>query len=254
MFTYDEICELDQLCNENKVFAKYVEKFKEENNILLSKVTHEFGNPLTLIDSTAQLIDSRYPEVHEIKYWDQLKSDISSLSELLHNFSNYNHCARLNVDSIDLLELIEQTVKSFEAISMRKGVTISVDELDEPMDCLLEYACDKVKIRQVFTNIIKNGFEATKPGDDICISLPNEVVIMGSNGNQREYIKIDISNNGRPISDEEKETMFLPFVSSKPSCGGMGLPVAYKVVCAHNGTITVDSKEEKTIFSIYLPV
>lgn len=253
MFTYDEICELDQLCNESEVFAKYVEKLKEENNILLSKVTHEFGNPLTLIDSTAQLIESRYPEVHKIKYWDQLKSDITSLSELLHNFSDFNHCARIQVETIDLLDLVEQTVKSFEAVSMEKGVSIEVNQLDEPMDCLLEYACDKVKIRQVFTNIIKNGFEATKPGDNICVSLPKEVVVMGNSGSQREYIKIDISNNGRPIADMEKETMFLPFVSSKPSCGGMGLPVAYKVICAHNGTITVDSNEEKTVFSIYLP-
>lgn len=253
MFTYDEICELDQLCNESEVFAKYVERFKEENNILLSKVTHEFGNPLTLIDSTAQLIDSRYPEVHKIKYWDQLKRDITSLSELLHNFSNFNHCARIQVETIDLLDLIEQTVKSFEAVSIEKGVSIELNQLDEPMDCLLEYACDKVKIRQVLTNIIKNGFEATQPGDNICVSIPKEVVIMGGNGSQREYIKIDISNNGRPVSEMEKETMFLPFVSSKPSCGGMGLPVAYKVVCAHNGTITVDSKEEETVFSIYLP-
>lgn len=254
MFTYDEICELDQLCDENEVFAKYVAKFREENNILLSKVTHELGNPLTLIDSTAQLIDSRYPEIHNIKYWDQLKSDITSLSELLHNFANYNYCAKLHIESINLMKLIEKTVKSFEVPAMEKGITIEVDKLDKPMDCLLVYACDKVKIRQVITNIVKNAFEATETRDYIHVSLPTEVVSMRFNGNERNYLRIDISNNGRPIVKDDKQSLFTPFVSSKPSCGGMGLPVAYKIICAHNGMITMQSTEQETSFSIYLPV
>lgn len=254
MFTYDEICELDQLCNENEVFAKYVTRLREENNILLFKVTHEFGNPLTLIDSTAQLIDSRYPEVHNIKYWTQLKNDITSLSELLHNFSNYNYCAKLQIRPINLLELIENTVKSFEVVAMEKEISIKIDQLDNPLDCLLMYACDKVKMRQVLTNIIKNAFEATEEGDYIHVDLPTEIVRLEFDGNKREYIKIEISNNGRPLVETEQEPLFIPFVSNKLSFGGMGLQIAYKIVCAHNGTITMQSTEKETSFSIYLPV
>lgn len=254
MFTYEEIYELNQLCEENEKFAKYIKRLREENNLLLSKVTHEFGNPLALIHSTAQLIDSRYPEVQDIKYWGQLKSDISSLSDLLHNFSDYNHCTKLRIEVVNLFELVQNTVKSFEVSAMEKKVTIEMNELDKPMDCLLMYACDKVKLRQVFTNIIKNALEATKEGDYIRVTLPTKVMRMSTSGYEREYIKIDIANNGFPIKEADKKDLFVLFVSSKPSCGGLGLPIAQRIVSAHNGTIGIEATEKETTFSVYLPV
>ena len=120
----DEICEISMLCRENEVFNKYVKKFKRENENLLSKVTHELGNHLTLISSTAQLLEKRNPEVSYIKHWKQLRDDIENMKELLSSLSKYRCKECLEYKETDLTELVDEIVESFQGLALEKNVSI----------------------------------------------------------------------------------------------------------------------------------
>ena len=156
MFTYDEICELSMLCKENELFNKYVKKFKRENENLLSKVTHELGNHLTLISSTAQLLEKRNPEVSYIKHWTQLRDDIENMKQLLSSLSKYRCKECLEYKETDLTELVDEIVESFQGLAVEKNVSIIMKEVPFEEE-LISYKCDPVKIRQVVVNLIKNA-------------------------------------------------------------------------------------------------
>lgn len=73
MFTDEELEEINVLCEKNELFAKYMGKYQEESDNLLAYVTHEIGNGLTLINSTAQLMESQNQKLCEMKYWGAVK-------------------------------------------------------------------------------------------------------------------------------------------------------------------------------------
>lgn len=249
MFTYDETLEISRLCEENEKFAKYMNRFREENDKLLSKVTHELRNPLTLISSTAQLIESRNPEVCDIKYWNQMRADIANMIELLASFSKYRYSSSLECKETDIIELVDEVVESFQAVAVEKNISITMKEPEHLDYRMVSYMCDPVKLRQVMTNLIKNAVEATCEGEKIWISFTEK---------ESSYMKIEIANNGKLIGKEELEKIFEFNVSSKGENRGLGLPIAQRIVEAHKGVLEVLSEEikgeRKTVFSICLPM
>lgn len=249
MFTYDEMLEISRLCEENEKFAKYVNRFREENDKLLSKVTHELRNPLTLISSTAQLIERRNPEVCDIKYWNQMRADIASMAELLASFSKYRYSGSLECKETDIVELVDEVVESFQAIAVEKNISITMEEPEHLNYKMVSYMCDPVKLRQAMVNLIKNAIEAVEEEEKIWISFIEK---------EPSHLKIEIANNGKLITTEDMERIFEFNVSSKGEERGMGLPIAQRIVEAHKGILEVSSKEingeRKTAFSICLPM
>lgn len=43
----------------------------DELNLTIAKITHEIRNPLTLINSSLQLIETMHPEVRDFQFWNQ---------------------------------------------------------------------------------------------------------------------------------------------------------------------------------------
>lgn len=254
MFTYAELMELEELCKEDTRFDKYVERLKEENNRLLSKLTHEIGNPLTIIYSTIQLMESKNPALKEQVYWNQLNKDVKDLSLLLHNYSDYNSCNNLNLKKENLFELLQSVGQSFEPIFIRNEIDWSLQIPRTMIPILSSYLCDAIKIKQVFTNILKNGVEALQPNESLWIKVPElgesfEDLIQG-----KEHIILHIGNNGLPIEESQLTGMFLPKVSNKAGGSGIGLSISSRIIEAHGGRIFVHSDEKETVFTICLPL
>jgi signal transduction histidine kinase len=104
-------------------------------------------------------------------------------------------------------------------------------------------------ISETIYNLITNAIDAigNKRDGEITISLRSH----------NDLIIITISDNGCGIQPEEIDSIFIPFKSTKSSTKnwGLGLSYCYKVIEAHNGTISVTSRpNEMTQFLIRLPL
>lgn len=72
-----------------------------------------------------------------------------------------------------------------------------------------------------------------------------------------QHVEIYIWDNGTGISDVEKNQLFSPFFTTKPTSKGtgLGLFISQDIVRAHKGIISVDTEPEiYTAFTITLPV
>ena len=67
----------------------------------ISTISHEIRNPLTLVYSTLQLIESQHPEVLTFPHWEGMRQDIEYMKQLLEQFSSYNNGERLECASTD---------------------------------------------------------------------------------------------------------------------------------------------------------
>ena len=66
----------------------------EDINLTIAKITHEIRNPLTLINSSLQLIESVHPEVKDFQFWSQTLEDVEYLNQLLDDLAAYSDSRR----------------------------------------------------------------------------------------------------------------------------------------------------------------
>lgn len=245
MFTKEEQKKLTELMNSNDDFAYFISKTMKDCKLLTSQISHEIRNPLTLIKSTAQLIESVHPEVKTFKYWDQLTEDINGLETLLIEVSKFNHSESIVKQKQDFLLSLKSVLSTFRPLAEQNGIDLSLTIAEADIPYYTSYPLDQVKINQVFTNLLQNAFEATDRGcyiNIVCgVSAPS-------------HLMIEVQNNGKMIPADELPTIFKPFVTYKPGGSGLGLAISSNIIAAHNGTIEAASSEEKTSFIIHLPL
>lgn len=240
---------INQLLESNPDFKEAFEKVTDENRLILSRFTHELRNPLTLIRSTIQLIESQHPEVSDFNYWNQLLSDVDDTVNLLNELSVYNHCDQLQLDEVNFIQLIHQTVDSIQPMATAKNLTINFTH-DEQALIYNSYSCDRVKLKQVLTNLLKNAVEAATLDSTILVDLS----ILNNSKTNGPYIELSITNSGVPIPTENIDHIFEPFVTFKSNGTGLGLAISKKIAKLHQGNLLVSQTESAVTFTLQLPM
>ena len=70
----------------------------------------------------------------------------------------------------------------------------------------------------------------------------------------KNTVKITVSDNGKGITDKNKELIFEPKFTTKTSGMGLGLPMIKNIIEAYDGSISFTSKEDiGTVFTVILP-
>jgi signal transduction histidine kinase len=116
-------------------------------------------------------------------------------------------------------------------------------EIHEEYGEIPNVLCNIEQLNQVFMNVILNSSEAMESGN---IHIKTWV----ADGN----INIEFQDDGKGISQEDINKIFDPFFTTKKDGTGLGLSLSYRIIQDHNGTIKVESEENKgTTVKIELP-
>lgn len=240
---------LHEICAENEELKQLLSDYNDQMRLLLSQITHEIRNPLTLMYSTLQLIESRNPDVKQISYWPTLTEDMKDIFSLLENLSDFNHSDFLHKTETNLLTLLTDLKISFEPLAKEKNILLSIVLTDQQLHPIIaSYCCDAIKLKQVYTNLIKNAIEATNLDGQIQIMFKKE------QWNKKSFLCISIANTGSTIAKEDLDSIFMPFTTTKETGSGLGLPTSKRIIISHGGDIVVTSNEHTTTFSTYLPL
>ena len=212
----------------------------ENTNYTVAKITHEIRNPLTLINSSLQLIQSMHPEVKDYQVWSQTLDDVEYIGHLLDDLSVYSDTRRFFMCEVDLKEValsLEESLQPY-ILENRKHFTLHL-----PSQLPTVFG-NPVKLKQAFLNILKNAFEST--GEDGCVSMSVRKYL--------DQIIIRISDDGCGMTPEAIDTLFVPFSSHKANGTGLGLAITQKIIKAHYGSIDVTSSLGRgTTFTITIP-
>ena len=212
----------------------------EDTIFTVSKITHEIRNPLTLINSSLQLIESMHPEVKDFQFWVQTLEDIAYVNQLLDDLATYSDERRFFMCEVDLKEIIHSLEDSLKPYAFMNKKNFSVHMPAQ----LPSVFGNPMKLKQAFLNLLKNAFEST--GEDGCVSMSIRKYL--------DQIIIRITDDGCGMSSETIETLFTPFSSSKSYGTGLGLAITQKIIRSHYGEIEVSSTLGRgTTFTITLP-
>ena len=211
----DEISHLSERFNE--MAARLAATEERERQFLMS-VSHELRTPLTAIKGHVDAIrDGLFddPELErasldvvagETIRLERLVGDVLDLAKLnAHRFT-------VHAQEVDIGVLVEQAHASFGEEARRREIDFQLDEdPDAPT-----IVTDGDRVLQVITNLLANAFRWTPDGG---------VVSLGSS-TENGVVQIDVRDTGPGIQPDERERIFVPFISRDNHGTGLGLPIA----------------------------
>ncbi|WP_343250741.1 sensor histidine kinase [Diplocloster hominis] len=228
------------LMEENPDAREIIQKLQECHKVTLSKVSHELRNSLTLINSSMQFIQSSHPEVKDFPHWYSTIEDIKNLIILLQDLSAIGNASKLRLNTIDPYASVKAILESARSLIENNHIQLE-SECEENLPC---FQGDEAKLREAIFNLIINACDAVHENGCIRIRLFKE----GS------YIIFKITDNGCGIDEASQELIFEPFVTTKKSGTGIGLPLAAEIVRAHGGILTLESELGKgSTFTVKIP-
>jgi len=220
-----------------------VSKMMKQYEFDISRFSHELRNPITLISSSLQLIESQHPEVKDFKFWKETMDDMQFVCSLLDELSSFNKCASLHITKYSIRELLDSTCSAVYNNMNKHAQKFTYSYADT----LPVISGDPVKIREVLINLLKNAKDAIDPDTGFVHLTAYKL--------NEDNICIEIKDNGCGIPPEHYESVFEPFVTYKASGSGLGLPICKKIIQSHNGSIYFETLEGAgTTFYITLPV
>ncbi len=210
---------------------------------LAAGVAHEINNPLTGILTNASLMYDDVPE------GDPKKEDLKVIVEetlrcrkIVKGLLDFARQSPPQKQLLSLNEVVEDVITLVRNQANFRNIKIRLD-LDFQIPRMM---ADKDQIRQVVLNIVLNAADAMPDGGDF--SITSRLI-------ENSYVELSFSDTGTGISEEVREKIFEPFVTTKKSGTGLGLSIAYGIIERHKGRITVESQINKgTTFRIILPV
>ncbi|SMC16757.1 PAS domain S-box-containing protein [Desulfacinum hydrothermale DSM 13146] len=116
---------------------------------------------------------------------------------------------------------------------------------------------DAGQMAQVVQNLVLNAHQAMDEGGVVRLCLSNQEIkrpgpLPLAPG---RYVCLSVRDTGCGIPQEQLESIFDPYFSTKPQGSGLGLATAYSIVKKHGGHLAVQSAVgQGTTFTVYLPV
>jgi two-component system sensor histidine kinase AtoS len=194
-------------------------------------VAHELRNPFTSIKGFVQLIQRPgFAPGKRREYLRKIEEEINRINILLNDMLIYGGKAPLNPKAEHIESLLGALVENFRTLNPEIFISLQVPQGGNSTTFI-----DKMKIVQVFENILKNSLHAleNRPRKRITIRVTK----------QPDSVAVSITDCGRGISGPDRDKIFRPFFTTRKDGTGFGLPICEKIIEQHKGWIEVASKE-----------
>lgn len=222
-----------------------------QKNDLITYLAHDLKTPLTSVIGYLSLLEEApdMPDEQKARYVHITLDKALRLERLINEFfeiTRYNlHQMALEKETVDLSFLLVQLTDEFYPILAAHGNRVRIEDGEG-----LSLLGDGEKLARVFNNILKNAVAYSYPDTEILIQC-----IRGE-----ETLSVCFQNKGRTIPKQKLDAVFEKFYrlddarNTNTGGAGLGLAIAREIVELHGGSITAQSEDEVTTFTVELPV
>ena len=221
----------------NDISSEIAENEQQSWSKLIRVLTHEIMNTVTPIASLSETLLGFEDVSEEVRDGlDTISQSSRGLIKFVESYRNLTRVAPPVKKAFYFREVAERVISLTREQAIITGAVCTYVEKSE--DILL-YA-DEGQITQILINLVKNAIQAE--ARKIAISAEIDM---------SEHVIINISNDGRPISKESQEEIFVPFFTTKQEGTGIGLSLSRQIMRLHNGSLNlVQSNESLTVFRL----
>lgn len=221
----------------NDISSEIAENEQQSWSKLIRVLTHEIMNTVTPIASLSETLLGFEDVSEEVRDGlDTISQSSRGLIKFVESYRNLTRVAPPVKKAFYFREVAERVISLTREQALITGAVCTYVEKSE--DILL-YA-DEGQITQILINLVKNAIQAEARKIEISAEI-----------DLSEHVIINISNDGRPISKESQEEIFVPFFTTKQEGTGIGLSLSRQIMRLHNGSLNlVQSNESLTVFRL----
>jgi len=226
---------------------------EEERDEFISVVSHELRTPVTIAEgniSNAQLVMERSGDADAVKKsLEEAHKQVLFLADMINDLSTLSRAERnslkVEVESIDPKELVEELAASYVPDAQKKGLEIKT-EIDPQLP---ELRSTRLYVREILQNFVTNAIKYTAQGSVTIKASPDP-----------KGVRFAVQDTGIGISKGDQERVFDKFFRSEDfrtreaNGTGLGLYVTMKLTHLIHAEITLNSVlNEGSTFEVFVP-
>lgn len=208
----------------------------------VSSLAHDMKTPLIAIGGFTNWVKKHTDQdspAHE--KLDIVVRETMRLENMVKDMLDFSRPLELHLERGDFDPLLRECLEVIEDMVRERKVTIRIESREDTPHVVL----DSIRMKQVLINLIMNAVQASPEG---------EIVAVSSYSTNNGFV-IDVSDHGCGIAPDRRESIFIPFFTTKREGTGLGLSIAKKIVEAHGGSLEVlDNPKKGMTFRIHLPL
>lgn len=206
---------------------------------IASVVGHELRNPMSVINNSAYFVRAKLgagldPKVE--KHLKIIESEIARADRMIGDMQAYSRVHEPAAETKALDELVKEALAAcavpegakLELKAGAKGASVSVDPK---------------AFGDALRRLVDNAFAATGEKGPVRVAT----------GTDKGSVVVSVSDAGPGVDAKVKDTLFDPFVTTKPKGLGLGLSLARKFMSAAGGEVSFESGPKGSTFRIALP-
>jgi two-component system heavy metal sensor histidine kinase CusS len=236
--------ELAQLSNSLNAMMKRIDDAFQHLADYSSDIAHELRTPVTSLMTQTQVAlsaDRSSDEYREVLYssMEELQRMSQMIADMLFLAQTDNTQQLPDIETINLSHEINNLLEFYSILAEDKAMNLSAEG-----EATLQ--ANRLMIRRAVGNLLTNAIRHSPEGSWVKLhmaSLPDEV-------------QISVSNAGGPIPESDRDKLFDRFYRSRGTENkgtGLGLALVKSIVTAHGGSISLESDEEQTCFTLHFP-
>jgi PAS domain S-box-containing protein len=195
---------------------------------LAAGVAHEIRNPLTTVRGFVQL--QRQSGKLTESHLDVMLSELDRINLIVSEFLILAKPQARQIQDIDVRNLLSEIILLLYPLAHLSNIVVNTSfDPKAPQIC-----GDPNQLKQVFINLLKNGFEAMPNGGAITVELRSVP--------EESCISVLVTDEGVGIPEENMPRIGEPFYTSKPNGNGLGLMVSGRIIEGHKGSMKIRSR------------
>ncbi|MCU6728502.1 Phosphate regulon sensor protein phoR [uncultured Ruminococcus sp.] len=226
-----------------------IEDAWNRQRVFFSNASHELKTPLAVISANLDVITSNPDETvaEQGKWFGYIRSEADKMSRLINEMLYIAREERTDSKTVmaelDLSEAAEGACLAMEAVAFEKGKTLITD-----IEPNVTVKGDKESLTRTINILIDNAVSHSSEHSEITVRLKKS----------RGKAKLTVENQGKPIPKEDLQRIFDRYYRTDASRSrdtggfGLGLAIAKTVAEKHGGSITAESDESRTVFTLII--
>ncbi len=240
-----ELKTLEESFNELASELQSVEILRSD---FVNDFSHELKTPIVSISGLISLLkNGNLSKAKQRQYLDVIDEEVKRLTNMTTNVLNFNKLEKQSIltdkTRFNLSEQIRNCILLLEDKWTAKNLELCLD-FDEFIIC-----GNEDMLKQVWVNLIDNAVKFSYNGAPLAITAFKD---------DDRTLKITVENSGKEIEESDYEKIFTKFYqcdkTHSADGNGIGLSIVKHVVELHDGSVSVNSADGKTMFTVRLPI
>jgi two-component system, NtrC family, sensor histidine kinase HydH len=211
-----------------------------------ANLAHEIRNPLATMRGNVQILAANPPDADRHEFNEMLLREIDRLDGVVAGYLRAARAPAVDSGPSDAVAALESVAELTHRQAERCGVVIERSGSDK-----LLVLVGVAPLTQVFMNLTLNAIQAMPDGGRLRIECRT---VRGPQGHADEA-EIVFTDTGPGVQTTDRDKVFRPFFTTKPTGTGLGLGIARHLVEEHGGSLTLDEPRERgAVFRLRLPL